>query len=214
MASKPIRRSVTGLTNKNASNSNLSSTGQPTSVSNGHPKQCVCKTCTCGRHRCTGRDHSNVTSVGGHATFEGTTENRSEFRAHTLPPRPPVPQFHPTYHFIVFMQPKERPKPPASLPLEGMTESKAQYKQHELPPKHPVRDIIQFYGDECRNMLRSTHRIQTRWMVPVSTTTVSRCGRGKVFPRSLQRPYGRLTLKSLMVQPPTSLISRASKLLL
>ena len=103
MASKPIRRSVTGLTNKNASNSNLSSTGQPTSVSNGHPKQCVCKTCTCGRHRCTGRDHSNVTSVGGHATFEGTTENRSEFRAHTLPPRPPVPQFHPTYHFIVFM---------------------------------------------------------------------------------------------------------------
>ncbi len=91
MASKPIRRSITGLTNKSSSNPTLSSSAATKAATEGgHGKQCVCKTCTCGRHRCTGRDHSNVTSVGGNAPFEGFTENRSEYKAHTIPPRPPV----------------------------------------------------------------------------------------------------------------------------
>lgn len=80
------QRSITGLTNKktSASADKLSATASTGSIKKA---ECVCKICSCGRHRCTGSNHSNVVSVGGgpHAHMNSETENRAQYKQHALP---------------------------------------------------------------------------------------------------------------------------------
>lgn len=76
MAIKAKERTTTGVTNKASSKDNLA---KPKAAA--PQKQCVCGVCTCGRHRCTGTNYSNVSSVGGGAkvSIDTHTECRDQF---------------------------------------------------------------------------------------------------------------------------------------
>lgn len=50
-------------------------------------RDCICKICKCGKHRCHGSGHSNIASLGGgkDAHMNSVTENREQFKKHEMP---------------------------------------------------------------------------------------------------------------------------------
>lgn len=69
------KRTTTGATNK----APLKSSKSQTNI-----KQCVCKTCTCGRHGCAGGDHTSFSVSDKKSGLDSLTESRAEFKQHPM----------------------------------------------------------------------------------------------------------------------------------
>ena len=82
MPIKAKERTIAGVTNKGSKDSLAKPKTAPAQ------KQCVCGVCTCGRHRCTGSNYSNVSSVGGgeKAMIETHTECHDQFIPREIQP--------------------------------------------------------------------------------------------------------------------------------
>jgi hypothetical protein len=65
MPTKTKQRSNVGLTNKSATHASS--------------RDCVCKVCTCGRHRCTTTNYSTLTSSVANAKLESSTEQHDQY---------------------------------------------------------------------------------------------------------------------------------------
>jgi len=93
----------------------------------GRPHKCVCKACTCGKHKC-------KVTVQNNTKLEGTSEYTTRYQEHALPTGPRL-KYVPSVHV------------PVGAPLSSATENRDQYKQHQLPPKFPKKkpDISALY---------------------------------------------------------------------
>lgn len=81
--------------------------------------KCICKVCTCGRHKC-------KIVVQNNTRLEGASEYTNQYHSHPVPAGPRLKHVQAVHV-------------PVGVPLSSATENRDQYKAHALPPKLPKR---------------------------------------------------------------------------